>query len=77
MYRPTQIETWRKMVLQLPALRDRAEPSQLQVDPARVTDMDILGLLLGESIYSKEQMEEFVQFKDSQNTRRVYLAETS
>jgi hypothetical protein len=30
-----------------------------------------------ERAYSKEQMEEFVLFKDSQNTRRAYLAETA
>jgi hypothetical protein len=32
---------------------------------------------LGKSIYSKEQMEDFARFQDSQNTRRAYLAETA
>jgi hypothetical protein len=44
------------------ALRDCAEPSQLPVDPVKVSDLDILGLGLGKSIYSKEQKEEFVRF---------------
>jgi hypothetical protein len=47
------------------------------VDPVKVTDVDILGLGLGKSIYSKEQMEEFVQFQDSQNTQRAYQTETA
>jgi hypothetical protein len=46
-------------------------------DPVKVSDVDILGLVLGKSIYSKEQMEEFVRFQDLQNTRRAYLAETA
>jgi hypothetical protein len=46
------------------------------VDPVKVSDVDILGLGLGKSIYSKEQMEEFARFQDCQNTRRAYLAET-
>jgi len=40
-------------------------------DPVKVSDVDILGLVLGKSIYSKEQMEEFVRFQDSQNTKGV------
>jgi hypothetical protein len=60
-----------------PALRDCAEPSQLPVDPVKIAVVDILGLGLGKSIYSKEQMEQFARFQDSQNTRREYLAETA
>ncbi len=30
---------------------------------------------MGKSIYSKEQMEDFARFQDSQNTRRAYLVE--
>ncbi len=40
-------------------------------------DVDILGLLLGKSIYSKQQMEEFVRFQDSQNMQMTYLAEVA
>ena len=47
------------------------------MDPVKIVDVDILGLGLGKSIYSKEQMEEVTQFQDSQNTRRAYLAETA
>jgi hypothetical protein len=59
------------------ALKGCTEPAQLPVDPVMMSNIDILGLGLGKSIYSKEQMEEFVQFQDSQNTSRAYLAETA
>jgi hypothetical protein len=60
-----------------PALRDCAEPAQLPVDPVKITDVNVLDLGLGKSIYSKEQMEDFARFQDSQNTRRAYLSETA
>jgi hypothetical protein len=47
------------------------------MNPVKISDVDILGLGLGKSIYSKEQMEEFARFQDSQNSRRAYLAETA
>ncbi len=37
----------------------------------------LLGLGLGRSVYSKEQVEEFLLFQDSQGTRKAYLAETA
>ncbi len=60
----------------MPALRDCPEPSQLPVDPVKVSNVDILGLGLGKNICSKGQMEELIRFQDSQKTRRAYLAET-
>jgi hypothetical protein len=47
------------------------------VDPVKITDVNVLDLGLGKSIYSKEQMEDFARFQDSQNNRRAYLAETA
>jgi hypothetical protein len=47
------------------------------VDPVKITVVNVLDLGLGKSIYSKEQMEDFARFQDSQNTRRAYLAETA
>jgi hypothetical protein len=32
---------------------------------------------LGKSIYTREQLEEFARFQDSQGTRKAYLAETA
>jgi hypothetical protein len=39
--------------------------------------VNLLNLGLGRSIYSKEQMEDFARFQDSQNTRKAYLAEAA
>jgi hypothetical protein len=52
-------------------LRDCAEPAQLPVDPVKITDVNVLDLGLGKSIYSKEQMEDSARFQDSQDTRRA------
>ncbi len=42
------------------------------IDPVKVNDIG-----LGKSIYTKEQLDEFARFKDSQGTRKAYLAETA
>ena len=60
-----------------PALRDCAEPAQLPVNPVKISDVNLLDLGLGRSINSKEQMEDFARFQDSQNTRKAYLAEAA
>jgi hypothetical protein len=66
-----------KWYCSFPGLRDCAEPAQLPVDPVKVSDVNLLNLGLGRSIYSKEQMEDFARFQDSQNTRKAYLAEAA
>jgi hypothetical protein len=43
----------------------------VKIDPVEVTDIG-----LGKSIYTKEQLDEFTRFQDSQGTRKAYLAET-
>jgi len=60
-----------------PAIRECAPPQDLPVDLINIDDDDVLDLGLGRSIYSKEQVEEFLAFQDSQGTRRAYLAETA
>ncbi len=47
------------------------------MDPVKISDVNLLNLGLGRSIYSKEQMEDFARFQDSQNTRKAYLAEAA
>ncbi|MFO0006654.1 MAG: hypothetical protein ACK559_36605, partial [bacterium] len=42
-----------------------------------MSDVNLLNLGLERSIYSKEQMEDFARFQDSQNTRKAYLAEAA
>ncbi len=41
------------------------------MDPVKITDVNVLDLGLGKSIYSKEQMEDSARFQDSQDTRRA------
>jgi hypothetical protein len=41
----------------------------------QIDDDDLLDLGLGQSIYSKAQLEEFLKFQDSQGTR-AYLMDT-
>jgi hypothetical protein len=45
---------------------------KVRIDPVKVNDIG-----LGKSIYTKEQLEEFSRFQDSQGTRKAYLAETA
>jgi hypothetical protein len=47
------------------------------VDLVKITDVNVHDLGMGKSIYSKEQMEDFARFQDSQNTRRAYLTKTA
>ncbi len=49
------------------SLGDFGEPAQLPVDKVKVKDMDIHSIGLWRSIYSKERMDEFIHFQDSQN----------
>ncbi len=47
------------------------------MEAVNIDEEDLLDLGLGRSIYSKEQVEEFLRFQDSQGTRKAYLAETA
>jgi hypothetical protein len=49
----------------------------LPVNEVRIDPVTINNIGLGKSIYTKEQLEEFARFQDSQGTRKVYLAETA
>jgi hypothetical protein len=46
--------------------------NEVRIDPIKVNDIS-----LGKSIYTKEQLDEFARFQDSQGTRKAYLAETA
>jgi hypothetical protein len=49
----------------------------LPVDEVRIDPVKINNIGLGKSIYTKEQLEEFARFQDSQGTWKAYLAETA
>jgi hypothetical protein len=49
----------------------------LPVDEVKIDPVEVNDIGLGKSIYTKEQLDEFARFQDSQGTRKVYLAETA
>jgi hypothetical protein len=49
----------------------------LPVDEVRIDTVTVNNIGLGKSIYTKEQLEEFAWFQDSQGTRKAYLVETA
>ncbi len=59
-----------------PELKECHDPEMLPVDEVRI-DPVVNDIGLGKSIYTKEQLEEFARFQDSQGTRKAYLAETA
>jgi hypothetical protein len=42
-----------------------------------INDVEVMSLGLKKSIYSPEQIQEFVRFQESQGTRRAFLAESA
>jgi hypothetical protein len=60
-----------------PQIRDCGEPGQIPMTPLKTQDVQVLGMGLGKSIYSPEQIDEFIRFQESQGTRRAFLAESA
>ncbi len=60
-----------------PVLKECHDPEMLPVDEVRIDPVKVNDIGLGKSIYTKEQLEEFARFQDSQGTRKAYLAETA
>jgi hypothetical protein len=48
------------------------QSTRVKIDLVEVNDIG-----LGKRIYTKEQLDEFARFLDSQGTRKAYLAETA
>ncbi len=49
----------------------------LPVDEVKIDPVEVSDIGLGKSIYTKEQLDEFACFQDSQGMRKAYLAETA
>jgi hypothetical protein len=58
-------------------MKECHDPAMLPVDEVRIDPVMVNNIGLGKSIYTKEQLEEFARFQDSQGTRKAYLAETA
>ncbi len=58
-------------------LKECHDPAMLPVDEVKIDLVEVSDIGLGKSIYTKEQLDEFAHFQDSQGTRKAYLAETA
>jgi hypothetical protein len=67
----------RKWYCAHPAILECVPPRDLPVEAVNIDEDDLLDLGLGRSIYSPEQVEEFLPFQDSQGMRKAYLSETA
>ncbi len=74
---PPRYKVGGKWYCSYPDLRECQEPAMLPVDEVKVDQVTMNNIGLGKSIYTKEQLEEFATFQDSQVTRKAYLAETA
>jgi hypothetical protein len=74
---PPRYKVGGKWYCSYPDLRECYDPTMLPVDEVKIDPVTLNNIGLGKSIYSKEQLEEFATFQDSQGTRKAYLAETA
>ncbi len=74
---PPRYKVGGKWYCSYPVLKECHDPAMLPVDEVRIDPVKINNIDLGKSIYTKEQLEEFARFQDSQGTRKAYLAETA
>ncbi len=74
---PPRYKVGGKWYCSYPDLRECHDPAMLPVDEVKIDPVTVNNIRLGNSIYTKEQREEFAVFQDSQGTRKAYLAETA
>ncbi len=74
---PLKYKVGGKWYCSYPDLKECHDPAMLPVDEVKIDPVTVNNIGLGKSIYTKEQLEEFARFQDSQGTRKAYLAETA
>jgi hypothetical protein len=74
---PPRYKVGGKWYFSYPELKECHDLEMLPVDEVRINPIKVNDMGLGKSIYTKEQLEEFTRFQDSQGTRKAYLAETA
>jgi hypothetical protein len=74
---PPRYKVGGKWYCSYPDLRECHDPAMLPVDEVKIDPVTVNNIGLGKSIYTKEQLEEFAKFQDSQGTRKAHLAETA
>jgi hypothetical protein len=72
---PPRYKVGGKWYCSYPKLKECHDPEMLPVDEVRIDPVKVNDIGLGKSIYTKEQLEEFTRFQDSQGTQKAYLAE--
>ncbi len=60
-----------------PVLKECHDLAMLPMDEVRIDPVKIKNIGLGKSIYTKEQLEQFARFQNSQRNRKAYLVETA
>jgi hypothetical protein len=73
---PPRYKVGGKWYCSYPELKECHEPAMLPVDMVKIDPVEVSDIGLGKSMYTKEQLDEFACFQDSQGTRKAYLAET-
>jgi hypothetical protein len=74
---PPRYKVGGKWYCSYPDPKECRDPAMLPVDEVKIDPVTVNNIGLGKSIYTKEQLEEFARFQDSQGTRKAYLAETA
>ncbi len=74
---PPRYNVGSKWYCSYPELKECHDPVMLPVDEVRIDPVKVNDTRLGKSIYTKEQLDEFARFQDSQGTQKAYLAETA
>ncbi len=77
MWPPPRYKVRGKWYCSYPVLKECHDGAMLPVDEVKIDPVTVNNIGLGKSIYTKEQLEEFAQFQDSQGTQKAYLAETA
>ncbi len=74
---PPRYKVGGKWYCSYPELKECHDPAMLPVDEVKIDPVEVNNIGLGKSIYTKEHLDEFARFQDSQGTRKAYLAETA
>jgi hypothetical protein len=74
---PPRYKVGGKWYCSYPELKECHDPVMPPVDEVRIDPVKVNDIGLGKSIYTKEQLDEFARFQDSQGTPKAYLAETA
>jgi hypothetical protein len=74
---PPRYKVGGKWYCSYPGLKECHNPAMLPVDEVKIDLVTVNNIGLGKSIYTKEQLEEFARFPNSQGTLKAYLAKTA